>query len=145
MRIGVLNDKEHNEPRRGARGLKGSDVVTTYAGGPVRKQSRKPSGKTNGEILVDNMRRSNTNFLSEPFEKKSSEILRFTTAFLKMAIARSNPKRVENLMQAIVRNPILRGEYGSNSAITKRIKGFDRFMIDTAQTFKSIRSKVYRV
>jgi hypothetical protein len=51
---------------------------------------------------------------------------------------------MENLAQAIIRNPILRGDYGSNSALTRKIKGFDRFMFDTGQLFQSIKAKVLK-
>ncbi len=51
-------------------------------------------------------------------------------------------KRCENLLQAIVRNPILRGEYGKQGRSTTRTKGFYSPMIDTAQLFKSIKASV---
>lgn len=143
--VGVLEDKPHFDAARGKAGLKGQDVLKTYAGGPARKQTRHPSEKTSGQILVDNMKRLGINILLKPFQDKSSELLRFTEAFLKMALAKSSPKRVENLLQANVRNPILRGEYGQNSSLTKTIKGFNRPLIDTAQMFKAIKAKVKRV
>jgi hypothetical protein len=48
----------------------------------------------------------------------------------------------ETCLQAIVRNPILKGEYGRNSRLTQKIKGFNRYMIDTAQLFKNIKADV---
>ncbi len=36
---------------------------------------------------------------------------------------------------------MLRGDYGPNSELTRKIKGFDRYMIDTAQLFKAIKAK----
>ena len=80
------------------------------------------------------------NYLAKPFEKKSSDIVRFSREFLKLAFGKSQKKRCENLLQAIVRNPMLRGDYGPNSELTQKIKGFDRATIDTAQLFKSIRA-----
>lgn len=54
-------------------------------------------------------------------------------------------KRVENLLQAVVRNPILKLEYGDNTAITADMKGFDRHLFGTGQTFKAIKAKANRV
>lgn len=141
--VGVLDDKPHfqalNTPLFQPPSLK------TYAGGPARKQTREPSGLTIGEVLIENMKRLNKNILSEPFQKDSNEIIRFTHAFLKTAFAKQSLKRVENLLQAVVRNPILRGEYGPSNPTTNDNKGFDRPLIDTAQMFKAIKARAKRV
>lgn len=140
FQVGVLDDAPYKEPRRGVRGLKGQDVISTYAGGPVRKKSRVNSGQNVSDVSAANRDRLGFNYLSEPFKKKSSDIVKFTREFFKLAFGKSEKKRAENLLQAIVRNPILRGEYGPNSPLTKKIKGFDRGMIDTAQLFKSLKA-----
>lgn len=142
MEVGILTDGIHRLPRRGARGLKGQDVLSTYAGGPVRKTSRAAGPLTISEVSAANRERLGTNYLTEPFQKASSPIMRFATEFLKLALGKSQKRRVENLLQAIVRNPILRGEYGGNSALTRKIKGFSRSMIDTGQLFKAIKAIV---
>ena len=36
--VGVLDEAPYKSPRRGERGKKGQDVLSTYAGGPVRKK-----------------------------------------------------------------------------------------------------------
>lgn len=54
-------------------------------------------------------------------------------------------KRLENLLQAIVRNPILRLEYGKNTATAADNKGFDRHLFDTGQMFKAITARAKRV
>jgi len=130
---------------RGARGLKGEDVKGSYAGGPVRK-ARGYSGMTVAQVSAENTKRLGFNYLQQPFKKPNdSDILKFANEFMKLALGRSKDKRVTNLMQAIVRNPILRGEYGApNSKLTQAIKGFNRPMIDTAQLFKNITARVKR-
>lgn len=138
--VGVLTDAPHKEPRRGKRGMKGADVLTSFAGGPVRKKSRRESGLTIAQVSAENRKRLGFNYLSKPFEDQSSDIIKFTKIFFDIVFGRSQKKRAENLLQAIVRNPILRGEYGKNSPLTKKIKGFDRYMIDTAQLFKAIQA-----
>jgi hypothetical protein len=147
IEVGILEDGPHKLARVGQRGLKGKDVVSSYAGGPVRKKSSKDSGLTISQVSAANRDRLGFNYLTEPFQQRNSEIVRFAHSFFQMASGRASSmrRRVENLLQAIVRNPILRGDYGSNSVLTKRIKGFDRKMIDTAQLFKSIKARVKSV
>lgn len=139
--VGVLNDDAHKFAKETG---KPSDNITSYAGGPVQKTSNVFSEKTTGEILVENMTRMNENILAEPFKKKNSDILKFTEGFLKLVTERPgiSIKRVENLLQAIVRNPILRMEYGNNKASTADAKGFDRHLFGTGQLFKAITAKV---
>jgi hypothetical protein len=139
--VGVLQDGPHREARRGVRGLKGADVRSSYAGGPIRKKSTKESGLTIAQVSEENRIRLGFNYLTEPFKKRTSDIIKFSNEFFRLAFGRSQKKRAENLLQAIVRNPILRGDYGSNSKITVKIKGFDRKMIDTAQLFKALKAR----
>jgi hypothetical protein len=137
--VGVLKDKPHAVPKKGE--------VKNYAGGPARKMARGKDGKASiGEILVYNMKRLNKNFLREPFQKKNSDIMRFTKEFLKLAFRHKgvNTKRVENLLQAVVRNPMLKQEYGANSSKAAKVKGFNRHLFDTAQMFQSIRARVLK-
>lgn len=142
FQVGVLEDKPHYEPIETP--LFGQPQTKTYAGGPARLQSRVVGDLTTGEVLVENMKRLNINLLQRPFRERSSEILKFTDAFLKLVLKRPSIsiKRVENLLQAVVRNPILKQEYGGNSSATADSKGFDRHLIDTSQMFRAIIAKV---
>lgn len=142
--VGVLDDKPHMNPVE--HGLFQEPLLASYAGGPVRRKTRVPGEKTTAEVLVDNMRRLNINILLRPFQEKNSQILEFTNYFLKLVVKRpgTSLKRIENLLQAIVRNPILRQEYGPNNAATADAKGFSRHLFDTGQMFKSIRARVIR-
>lgn len=140
FQVGVIQDGPHYDARRGERGKKGQDVLATYAGGPVRKKSRK-SSLTIAEVSKRNRDALGFNYLTEPFKRTSSDIVKFSREFFRLAFGRSEQRRAENLLQAIVRNPILRGDYGGNSRLTRLIKGFDRKMIDTAQLFKAIKAR----
>lgn len=135
--VGILQDGPHKVARRGKKGLKGQDVLSNYAGGPVRKKSNAVSG-TISQVSKQNQDRLGVNFYTAPFKKKSSDIIKFTKSFFDLAFGRSQKRRAENLLQAVVRNPILRGEYGVQSALTTKIKGFNRPMMDTAQLFRAI-------
>lgn len=143
--VGVLDDKPHFYPSSKGGTLLSTPDLKSYAGGPARKQTRDPSNKTVGEVLVDNMVRLGKNILLEPFKDKNAPLLKFMDRFLKMVIARKSPRRVENLLQAVVRNPILKQEYGQNSGKTAREKGFNRHLIDTSQMFKAIKARIKRV
>lgn len=141
FQVGILEDRPHKLAKRGERGKKGKDVLKNFAGGPARQTSSKASGLSLAEVSEANRQRMGFNYLTEPFKHRTSDIVRFTDAFFKLVFGRSEKKRAENLLQAIVRNPILRRDYGPNSPLTQKIKGFDRFMIDTAQLFNAIRAK----
>ena len=139
--VGVLQDAPHKEARRGERGKKGRDVLSSFAGGPRRKVSRKDSGLSIAQVSAENRARLGYNYLTKPFQQRSSDIIKFTNAFFNLVFGRSEKKRAENLLQAIVRNPLLRGQVGTQSLLTTTIKGFYRPMIDTAQLFRAIRAK----
>ncbi len=132
--VGVLNDGPHKDAKQGV------NDVSSYAGGPVRKTASS-SSQTIAEVSRANSERLGFNYLSAPFKDRTSDVVRFTDSFFKLVFGRSTVKRAENLLQAIVRNPILRGEYGPQGPFTTAVKGFDRPMIDTAQLFKAIRAK----
>lgn len=144
MEVGVLDDKPHKLPEE--HGLLEQPSLKTYAGGHIRKMSSRPGESTVGEVLVENMKRLNINILQRPFQERNSEILKFTDYFLRFIVKRpgTNIKRIENLLQAIVRNPILKQEYGRNNPITADNKGFNRHLFDTGQMFKAIRARVKR-
>lgn len=140
--VGVLVDKPHYLPKRGVPGLGGQEIIKTYAGGPAREQTRKPSGLSIAQVSESLRKTLGFNYLTEPFKSsKNKDILKFTETFFNLVFGRSKQKRAENLLQAIVRNPMLRGDYGSNSALTQAIKGFDRKTIDTGQLFKNITAR----
>ncbi len=135
--VGVLQDKAHKQAKPKSKGLK------SYAGGPARKTSNTGSGMTIAEVSEDLRKRTGINFYTRPFSaKKNKDILAFVKVFFELCAGKSQVKRAENMLQAIVRNPMLRGDYGRNTAPTAKIKGFNRFMIDTAQLFRAITSKV---
>lgn len=135
--VGILKDRPHREAHDRSRGL------TSVAGGPARKISRKSSKKTVGEISSGF--EQSRNYLSRPFETESRELKLFTEEAVKLCLGQSTYRKVEKLLQAVVRTPILKKKYGRNSLITASIKGFNRFMIDTGQFFNAIKAKVTRV
>lgn len=132
--VGVLKNAPHKKAYPKSKGLK------TFAGGPARKTSPKISKVTIADVSRFNRRK--TDYLRAPFKKRTSDIIRFSSEFFKLAFGRSTDQRVVNYLQAIVRNPILRGDYKNNKRSTVKKKGFNRYMIDTAQLFRSITARV---
>lgn len=141
--VGVFDDKPHMNPIE--QGRFEQPQLKNYAGGPVRRTSRQQGSLSVGQVLVENMKRLNINILQRPFQERNSDILKFTDYFMKVVIGgKASVKRLENLLQAIVRNPILKQEYGSNKPETADAKGFDRHLFDTGQVFRAIRARVRR-
>ena len=135
LEVGILEDKPHKNAKSGLKSL---------AGGPARRVGR---GSSNTISEVAGFARSNSkvNFWVKPFQKKTTEATKFLKSFLRMALSsqnRTHIKRLENLLGAMVRVPILRGAYGSNRRQTAEAKGFNRKLIDTGQLFKAIRGRV---
>lgn len=50
-----------------------------------------------------------------------------------------------NAVQALIRNPITRGEYGRNSKAWAKAKGFNRLLINTGAMFKAIKARFKNV
>lgn len=147
--VGILDKNQvHRDPKRGVRGLRGQDVLSTYAGGPVRRAERSSkTGITTAQVAKNVMQTTGINWLRAPFKDRSNRDIREFAKFYLKSIFRkpeSNRNRLQNLMQAIVRNPILRGDYGHNKELTRKIKTFDRLLIDTGQMFKAIRARVVK-
>ncbi len=156
--VGVLDDGSHKLPaRRKSLNVEGTshhtqDLVRKYnatnnlkalAGGPARKTSRRDSGLSISQVSEKLRANTGINFYTRPFKSgKNREVIRVIQNLVNFCLGKSEAKRVENALQAVVRNPIVRGDYGRNSAVTAKIKGFNRFMIDTGQLFKAIRAKV---
>lgn len=138
--VGVLKDKSHFKAYPIERGMK------TVAGGPARRQSRRTDGTIAG---VSRKARAllKVNWLLKPFQptKKNADAQRMMKVFWKLVFGENklNSKRqLENAIQAVVRNPITRADYGKNKRRTARIKGSNRKFIDTGQLFKSITARV---
>lgn len=160
--VGVLADKPHKAPlgakvvaKRAANKLNKSGSrlglaqafatarFKSFAGGLARKTGSK-SYQTVAEVSESLRQVTGINFYTRPWKLKTNrEILKFTQSYVKLFLRKGvTTKQVENLLQAVVRNPILRGDYGRNTRATAKAKGFNRFMIDTAQLFQNITAKV---
>jgi hypothetical protein len=136
--VGILDDTSAKTAIKG--------TLSNFAGGPVRKGFRDEFTPTMKELATDLQEKYD--WLNTPFKSEENrEIRNFGEEYVKQVIKdgeQPNIKRLENLMQAIVRNPILRGDYGHNTPQAIQAKGFDRLMIDTGTFFKSIKARAVR-
>lgn len=142
--VGILEPAEHREAKDKNQGLTAFNEKKFLNG-----WARKAGTKVDGEMQeIGGELQKQYNWLGNPFKKgneKQAEILNFAKAYIsEIQKARPSHNRVRNLVQAIVRNPILRGDYGSNSTLTLIRKGFDRTMIDTGQFFNAIQARVVK-
>lgn len=141
--VGIIDDKDYKAPVEFNHAQTNqSEVLTKYAGATVRKASRTNTGKTVAQLSEAN--REKYDYLMAPFRKRDAAINKLIKDFFSFAFGKSEKKRLENTLQAVVRNPILRKDYGPNTSATQRHKGFDHVMMDTAQFFKAIQAKVVR-
>lgn len=127
-----VEDYVENLPQPKENGLK------RFAGGVARKVSRTQGSSTTSELATKF--ENEYNIFSAPLEnEKNYEVIKVLEDLVSWYFqGEDNRKRIENGAQAVVRNPILRGDYGHNSSKTIETKGFDRILIDTAQFFNSI-------
>lgn len=142
IQVGVFDNIPRKKPINGKNG-----GVSTLAGGPIRKTRPAVYPSMSMEVAED--LQAKFHWLDRPFRasnEKSKDIVRFTDYFIASICKEDRSaaalRRISNLIQAIVRNPITRGDYGRNSAKYAKVKGFNRLLFDTGQFFKSIVGKV---
>ena len=131
--IGILANEPH---------YKAANDKSSYAGSDrrlVTRTAEKGMQELGGEL------ETRFSWLSRPFMEWSRDMYVFAEEYLKSLSAKDfNVRRVENYAQAIVRNPILRGDYGSNTEFTAQKKGFNHLLWDTAQFFKAIKARLIK-
>ena len=84
-------------------------------------------------------------WLRRPFySEKNKDVVKVVSDITKDLNGQGDKRRILNGCQAIFRNPILRGDYGRNSAKWKKQKGFDKLLMMTGQFFKAIKARFVR-
>lgn len=132
--VGILND----EPKK----LRKSGATKSFAGLTVSATGKSSQKVSLAEVAEYNDRRFK--WLKKPFSiAGNKEVLEVVKELSGQVFGKkaTNNKRLENAVQAVIRNPILRGDYGGNAASTIKQKGFDKLGIATAQFFKNIKAK----
>lgn len=105
------------------------------------------SGKASQKVSLAQVAKFTDNrfkWLKKPFTlKENKDVLNVVKEIAAQVFGKKSVdnKRLENAVQAVIRNPILRGDYGNNAISTIKQKGFNKLGIDTAQMFKAIKAK----
>lgn len=135
VELGILK----NEPKK----LPLYGQFKTYAGIRLLRDSKNTSG-TLVDVAIDLDNRFK--WLRKPFASQNNkEVVQVVNDIVKSMNGRADKQRVLNGMQAIIRNPILRGEYGQNSQKTAKEKGFNKLLMATGQFFKNIKARFKNV
>lgn len=142
--VGILENKPHYAPERGTNLLdKGALKWYSYAGLHLLKWGDNPDG-----TLYSVARDLDKAFkwLRRPFtSRKNADVLNVMNSIIADLNGKPNKQRIINGIQAIVRNPILRGDYGKNSPKTAKKKGFNKLMMATGQFFRNIKARLTNV
>lgn len=142
FQVGILENKRHYLPATGDTYLtKGQNVWYNYAGLKLRKPS---SYKYKGTLFsVARDMDQAFKWLRRPFMLQSNaDLLNVLYFIVENMNGKETSQRIINGIQAVVRNPILRGAYGRNSAKTAKKKGFNKLLMDTGQLFKNIKARL---
>lgn len=132
VQVGLLEDKKRKKPL--------FRKFKNYAG----KRLLREGGVSKGASLVKVAEYLDKRFkwLRKPFLlKNNKEVVIVLNDIVKAMNGRGDKQRILNGFQAVVRNPILRGEYGRNNARWAKIKGFDDALMMTGQFFKNIKAR----
>lgn len=139
VEVGILQDAPHRV---------GLDKMKKFAGGTARHVSRIDSGKSISQVSADARKALGINYLTRPFQsrnRRNSDAVRMMIEFYKLVFQEgksAGKRRYENAVQAVIRNPLTRADYGRNKSSTAKIKGSNRKFIDTGQLFRAIKARV---
>jgi hypothetical protein len=132
--VGVLQNAPKKLPKKG--GTKNFAGLTISA-----------IGKTSPKVSLAEVAKYNDDkfgWLKKPFKiSQNKDVLKVVDEIASQVFGKKSldNKRLENGVQAVIRNPILRGDYASNAESTIKFKGFDKLGVHTAQLFKAIKAK----
>lgn len=116
--------------------------------GPVRQKYGGPANQQAGDAdkslkEIFSVFNAAYNLLLGPWKNPDNDDVVKVTRELAKDLSKpgTNKQRFLNAAQAVVRNPILRGDYGENSPQWKKTKGFSRLFINTGRMFDAIRAR----
>lgn len=147
FQAGLLQNKPHYAPLKTLLGYQNGKPVFqkhwySYAGKKLLRQGKKPDGTLwkIGQKMDDAFM-----WLRKPFTlAKNADLLAVINFIVDNLNGKGNQQRILNAIQAVIRNPILRGDYGRNSQKTAKEKGFNQLLMATGQLFKNIKVRFLR-
>lgn len=109
-------------------------------------QARKIGNKQLNTTIADNLERLDKkfSFLEKPLEKNNPDVDLLVKTWVNYAENKNslNENRVKNSLLATILKPIFNSFYGYNTKDTAKRKGFNKLMIDTSQTIKSLKVRL---
>lgn len=132
VEVGLLSNAKRKKPVFGQ--------FKSYAGKTLLREG----GVSNGASLVEVAKFLDVNYkwLRKPFLlKNNKEVVVVLNDIVKDMNGQGDKKRILNGFQAVVRNPILRGEYGLHSSKWAKKKGFQQLLMMTGQFFKNVNAR----
>lgn len=131
VEVGILENSKRRKPIFGK--------FKSYAGKKLLRE-----GKVSDVSMVEVAEQLDKKFkwLRNPFlSVNNKEIVAVLNDIVKDMNGKGQPQRILNGFQAVVRNPILRGDYGRNSTRWAREKGFSQLLMLTGQFFRNIKAR----
>lgn len=132
VEVGLLSDKVRKKPKFGK--------FKNYAGKTLLQEG----GISKGAKIVElaEILDKKYKWLRKPFLlKNNKEVVLVLNDIVKDMNGQDLKQRILNGFQAVVRNPILRGEYGFHSSKWAKKKGFNQLLMMTGQFFKAIQAR----
>lgn len=132
VEVGLLENSKRKQPIFGQ--------YKSYAGKKLLREGKVSKGASNAEVAEYLDKRYK--WLRKPFLLASNkEVVDVVNFIVQSLNGKGDRQRVLNGMQAVIRNPILRGEYEKNNAKWAKKKGFDDALLMTGQFFKAIKAR----
>lgn len=132
VNVGVRTDGPSAYAKNGVR-------AGQLAGGP-RNRQRGPNKAVTVRAIME-MFNERYNLLLAPWRAAANkDVTRVVEEIARSLRTPGDMRRFLNAAQAVVRNPIARGDYGENSERWAKIKGFNRLLINTGKFFTSIKA-----
>ena len=132
VEVGLLSNKRRKKPIFGK--------YKTYAGKILLREGKASNGADMVEVAKVLDKRYK--WLRKPFLlANNKEVVAVLDDIVKDMNGQDLKKRILNGFQAVVRNPILRGQYGMNTDKWAKRKGFNNLLMMTGQFFKSINAR----
>jgi hypothetical protein len=124
----LTNDNPHKQAK--------SKSLKSFGKGKARITSNKATGLS--LLKLTNILEDKYSFLSNPVKN----VNQFTKEFWNAVFTSKDKNKINNSFLALIFKAINSKKYGSNKKATIKAKGFDRKLIDTGQTMKSLKIKV---
>ena len=132
VQVGLLEDKKRKKPK--------FNEFKNYAG----KKLLREGGFSKGASMVEVAEYLDRKYkwLRKPFLIiNNKEVVLVLNDIVKDMNGQDLKQRILNGFQAVVRNPILRGEYGKNTSPWAKKKGFNQLLMMTGQFFKNVKAR----